>query len=224
MPTPPSEAPPTPQPTFQNVNHIANALKRRVREDEQYEKERLRKRQQRQQGKSAAAADAAEIAPLPIPEKITKKQRDAMNKAGQTEDVLHRKANETAALALGGGRKKKYSWMTGGGGGAGGAGASGASTPARQTTGTGGGGAATPAAAQTEIGLRAKKRNYGANIENTEIGEKIQVRDLVHVLENDGREKKTLTLILARLKNTEKDEPRSVDVQQRMPGAAAGVR
>lgn len=147
-----------------------------------------------------------------------------MNKAGQTEDVLHRKANETAALALGGGRKKKYSWMTGGGGGGGGAGASGASTPARQTTGTGGSGAATPAAAQPEIGLRAKKRNYGANIENTEIGEKIQVRDLVHVLENDGRERKTLTLILARLKNTDRDEPRPVDVQQRMPGAAAGVR
>jgi len=203
------------------VNHVANDLKRRVREDEQYEKERIRKRQQRQQGKSAAAADAAEVAPLPIPEKITKKQRDAMNKAGQTEDVLHRKANETAALALGGGKKKKYSWMTGGGG----AGASGASTPARQTTASGGSGAATPAAAQTEAGMRAKKRNYGANIENTEIGEKIQVRDLIHVLENDGREKKTLTLILARLKNTEKDEPRSaMGIQQRMPGAAAGVR
>ncbi|KAF3036983.1 hypothetical protein E8E11_001841 [Didymella keratinophila] len=221
LPTPPSEAPPTPQPTLQNVNHVANALKRRVREDEQYEKERIRKRQQRQQGKSAAAADTAEVAPLPIPEKITKKQRDAMNKAGQTEDVLHRKANETAALALGGGKKKKYSWMTGGGG----AGASGASTPARQITASGGSGAATPAAAQTEAGMRAKKRNYGANIENTEIGEKIQVRDLIHVLENDGREKKTLTLILARLKNTEKDEPRSaMEIQQRMPGAAAGVR
>lgn len=197
-----------------------------MREDEQFEKERLRKRQLRLRGKSAAAADASEIAPLPIPEKITKKQRDAMNKAGQTEDVLHRKANETAALALGGGRKKKYSWMTGGGGGGGGgAGASGASTPARQTTAPGSSGAATPAAVQTEIGLRAKKRNYGTNIENTEIGEKIQIRDLVHVLENDGREKKTLTLILARLKNTEKDEPRSaVDVHQRLPGAAAGVR
>lgn len=224
LPTPPTEAPPTPQPTLQNVNHIANALKRRVREDEQYEKDRLRKRLQRQQGKSAAAADKEELAPLPIPEKITKKQRDAMNKAGQTEDVLHRKANETAALALGGGRKKKYSWMTGGGGGGGGAGASGASTPARQAPGTGGSGAATPAAATTEIGLRAKKRNYGANIENTEIGEKIQVRDLIHVLENDGREKKTLTLILARLKNTEKDEGRIVELDRRLPTAAAGAR
>ena len=147
-----------------------------------------------------------------------------MNKAGQTEDVLHRKANETAALALGGGRKKKYSWMTGGGGGGGGAGASGASTPVRQASGTGGSGAATPAAATTEIGLRAKKRNYGENIENTEIGEKIQVRDLIHVLENDGREKKTLTLILARLKNTEKDEGRTVELDRRLPTAAAGVR
>ncbi|KAJ4307595.1 hypothetical protein N0V94_009682 [Neodidymelliopsis sp. IMI 364377] len=223
LPTPPTEAPPTPQPTFQNVNHIAQALKRRVLADEEFEKARLRKRQQRQQGK-AAAADSAQVAPLPIPEKITKKQRDAMNKAGQTEDVLHRKANETAALALGGGKKKKYSWMTGGGGGGGGGGsASGASTPARQPTGPGSSGAATPAAATTEIGLRARKRNYGADIEKTEIGDKIQVRDLVHVLENDGREKKTLTLILARLKNTEKDEGRVVEFDKRLP-AAAGVR
>lgn len=227
LPTPPSEAPLTPQPTYQNVNHIANVLKRRVREDEQFEKERLRKRQQRQQGKSAAAAEAAEAAPLPIPEKITKKQRDAMNKAGQTEDVLHRKANETAALALGGGRKKKYSWMTGGGGGGGGgggSGASGASTPARQAPGTGGSGAVTPAAATVEVGMRAKKRNYGTNIENSEIGEKIQVRDLIHVLENDGREKKTLALILARLKNTEKDEARAVEYDRRLPAGVAGVR
>lgn len=214
-------------PTLQNINHIANALKKRVRDDEQYEKERLRKRQQRQQGKSAAAADTAEIAPLPIPEKITKKQRDAMNKAGQTEDVLHRKANETAALALGGGRKKKYSWMTGGGGaggGGGGAAVSGASTPARAATGPGSSGAATPAAPTTEIGLRAKKRNYGGNIETTDIGEKIQVRDLIHVLDNDGREKKTLALILARLKNSEKDEARNAEYDKRLPAAAAGVR
>lgn len=149
-----------------------------------------------------------------------------MNKAGQTEDVLHRKANETAALALGGGRKKKYSWMTGGGGGGGGggAGASGASTPARQPTGTSGSGTATPAATTVEAGLRAKKRSYGANIENTEIGEKIQVRDLVHVLENDGREKKTLTLILARLKNTDKDEGRTSELDRRLAAGAAGVR
>jgi hypothetical protein len=81
-----------------------------------------------------------------------------------------------------------------------------------------------PAAVATEIGLRARKRNYGADIEKSEIGEKIQVRDLVHVLESDGREKKTLALILARLKNTEKDEGRNVEFDKRLPAAAAGVR
>lgn len=147
-----------------------------------------------------------------------------MNKAGQTEDVLHRKANETAALALGGGRKKKYSWMTGGGGGGGGGAASGASTPARPAPGTGGSGTVTPAAVTVEVGLRAKKRNFGATIENTDIGEKIQIRDVVHVLENDGKEKKTLMLILARLKNTEKDEGRPVEYDRRPPAGIAGVR
>jgi hypothetical protein len=212
LPTPPSEAPPTPQPTVQNVNHVANSLKRRVLEDEAFEKARLRKRQQRQQGSAATSADASQIAALPLPEKITKKQRDAMNKAGQTDDVLHRKANETASMALG--KKKKYSWMSGGG-------PSGASTPVRQAPVVGSG-TATPAAAPTttELGLRARKRNYGESLEKGDAGAHIQVRDLVHVLENDGREKKTLTMILARLKNTEKDERRA-EVDRRMP---AGVR
>jgi hypothetical protein len=118
--------------------------------------------------------------------------------------VVFGKANETASLALGG-KKKKYSWMTGGGGGGGGgAPASGASTP-RPTAATGGSGAATPAAQAPEKALLGRKRRFGDTFEQTDLGAQVQLRDLIHVLEKDGKEKKTLTVILARLKNTDKD-------------------
>ncbi|KAH7339201.1 transcription initiation factor TFIID component TAF4 [Pyrenochaeta sp. MPI-SDFR-AT-0127] len=215
LPTPPTEAPPTPQRTFQSINHVALALQQRVRDDEKWERERLRKRQKRQQGSSSIPADAL-IAPLPLPEPLTKKAQAAAKKQNQSDDVMFGKANETASMALGG-KKKKYSWMMGGGGGPGG---SGASTP-RQTTTTGGSGTATPAAPQLDKGLIARKRTYGSTIEETDIGAKIQIRDLVHVLENDGKEKKTLTLILARLKNTDKDiNPKIVEYDRRLPAAA----
>lgn len=158
---------------------------------------------------------------LPPPDKMTKKDKDALKKQNQTDDVLHRKANETASMALGFGKKKKYSWMTGGGpvGGAAGGG-SGAATP-KPTASAGASGTATPAGAAPTIdkGLVGKKRNFGAPIETTEIGAKIQIRDLVHVLEHDGREKKTLALMLARLKNMEKDEKRP-DFDRKLPSAA----
>jgi hypothetical protein len=216
LPTPPSEAPPTPQRTFQNtVNHVAHVLKRKMADDEKYEKQRLQKRQKRQQGTTATPQETLAL-PLPPPDKMTKKDKDALKKQNQTDDVLYRKANETASMALGFGKKKKYSWMTGGSGGGGGGG-SGAATP-RPTAAAGGSGTATPAAPTTEKALQSKKRTFGTDIENTEIGEKIQIRDLVHVLEHDGREKKTLNLMLARLKNTDKDEKKP-DFDRRPPAA-----
>jgi hypothetical protein len=214
LPTPPSDAPPAPQRTFQNVNHVANALIRQVAADDKYEKERLRKRQKRQQG-TAATPTEAPILSLPPPDKMTKKDKDALKKQNQTDDVLHRKANETASMALGFGKKKKYSWMTGGAGGGGGPGAA-APKPAAAASGSG---TATPAAPTVDSALKGARRKFGAPIENTEIGAKIQIRDLIHVLEHDGREKKTLTLMLARLKNTDKDEWKA-DFERRLPAAA----
>jgi hypothetical protein len=196
------------------VNRIANALKRKVADDEKYEKERLRRRQKRQQGSAATPAETPAVL-LPPPDKMTKKDKDALKKQNQTDDVLHRKANETASMALGFGKKKKYSWMTGGAGAGGG---SGASTP-RPNPAAGGSGTATPAVPTLEKGLVGRKRTFGADIENTEIGARIQVRDLVHVLEHDGREKKTLSLMLARLKNLEKDEKRP-EFERKLPAAA----
>jgi hypothetical protein len=206
------------------VNHVAALLKRKVADDEKYEKARVAKRQKRQEGTAATAGEVAPVLSLPPPDKMTKKDKDALKKQNQTDDVLHRKANETASMALGFGKKKKYSWMTGGGpGGAAAGGGSGAATP-KPTASAGASGTATPAgtgtAPTTEKALIGKKRNYGHDIETTDIGAKIQVRDLVHVLEHDGREKKTLALMLARLKNTEKDEKRTVEFDRRLPAAA----
>lgn len=217
LPTPPSEAPPTPQRTFQNTtNHVAAALIKRVKDDERWERERIRRRQKRLQGNSATPGDTS-LAPLPLPEPLTKKAQAAAKKQNQSDAVVFGKANETANMALGGKKKNKYAWMSGGGGG------SGASTPARQVAAPApGSGTATPAPAapQQDKGLNARKRTYGSMIEATDIGAKIQVRDLVHVLENDGKEKKTLTVILARLKNTDKDEKKA-DYNRKLPVAAS---
>ncbi|KAF2849234.1 hypothetical protein T440DRAFT_534360 [Plenodomus tracheiphilus IPT5] len=221
LPTPPSEVPPTPLPTFQNTtNHVAAALIARVKADEQYERERLRKRQKRAQGSSAGGGTPADtpIAPLPLPEPLTKKAQAAAKKQNQSDAVVFGKANETAQMAIGG-RKKKYAWMSGGGGGSSG-GASGAATPkpaatAATTAVPGSSGAVTPAAPATDKALLARKRTFGAAIEETDIGARIQVRDLVHVLELDGREKKSLCVILARMKSTDKDEKRA-EVERRV--------
>ncbi|KAJ4373297.1 hypothetical protein N0V83_003591 [Neocucurbitaria cava] len=219
LPTPPSEAPPTPQRTFRTVNRVVAALEQRMKDDEKWEQERLRKRQKRLQGNSATPADTPAV-PLPLPEPLTKKAQAAAKKQNQSDDVMFGKANETASMALGG-KKKKYSWMTGGGGGGGGGGnASGPATP-RAAAVNGGSGTNTPVVPQLDKALVSKKRSFGVMIEETDIGAKIQIRDLVHVLEDDGREKKSLSLILARLRNTDKDvNPRSAELDRRLPAAA----
>lgn len=205
--------------TFQNTtNHVAASLAQLIKDDEKWERERLRKRQKRTQGTSGTTADAA-IAPLPLPEPLTKKAQAAVKKQNQSDAVVFGKANETAQMAIGG-RKKKYAWMSGGGPGA----SSGASTPKPTTAATTapGSGAATPAAPALDKALMGRKRTFGLAIEETDIGAKIQIRDLVHVLEQDGRDKKSLCVILARLKNTDKDEPK-LDPEKRTPVMSTGV-
>ena len=212
LPTPPSEAPPTPRSTYQNVNPIADFLRRQVAEDEKWEQRRINKRNKRLQGNSATPVETPTVA-LPPPDRMTKKDKDALKKQNQTDEVIHRKANETANMALGFGKKKKYSWMTGGGGPS-----SGASTP-RATPAQSGSGTTTPAGPSTEKGLVGKRRKYGHDIENTEIGAKIQMRDLITVLDHDGRDKKALAAMMVRLKNTEKDEKRP-EFDRRMPSVS----
>jgi len=198
LPTPPTEVPPTPQSTvFIQSSATINALKRKAASDLKFEEERIARRQKRQQANNAASADspAAAIPAMPIPERMTKKERDRMNKLGQSEDVLHQKANETARLALG--SSKKYSWMTGG---------SGASTPSRLNTNVGGLGSSTPANAAPAVdsALRAKEKQLGVLKESGPGGKMVQIRDLLLVLEADGKDKKTAGAGFARLKAVEK--------------------
>jgi len=194
---------------------VAQGLKRKFEEDKRLEKERINKRKKRVDGSSATPADTPTIAPLPPPEKITKKERDRLNKVGQSEEVLHRKANETASMALGFGKKsKKYSWMTGGG-----AGPSAPSTPKINTT-VGTSGTSTPAQQPTDVKLIARRREfYGSTLEETPEAYKVQLRDLLHVLENDGRERKTLAQLLSRMRSTEKDEKTAANSAQPVSAA-----
>jgi hypothetical protein len=176
-----------------------------MEEDERFEKLRIEKRRKRQQGNSANAADVPFIPPVPLPEKLSKKERDREKKMSQTDDVLHSKANETANLAFG--KKKKYSWMTGGQ-------PSGATTPAARLNVPVGmsSGTATPAAATAaavDRNLLARKRQFmGGDIEVSDMGKSIQLRDLVHVLEHDGRDRKTLAHIMGRMRSDKEDTKR----------------
>jgi hypothetical protein len=228
LPTPPGDASPAPQSTIQfTTNTIVNSLKRSMQEDEKYETARIAKRQKRLQGNSGSQ-DALLNTPTSFPDKpITKKERDRLNKAGNTEEAVHKRANETAAMALGmkKGKKAKYSWMDigNGGGGGGGGGGSGAATPrGNPTPGGGASGAATPAAAQTDRGLLANKRTFqGGDLEKGAEGGKIQLRDLVHVLELDGKERKALVQIIARMRSSDTDAKKIEDRPRAAPVSTA---
>ncbi|OAG03821.1 uncharacterized protein CC84DRAFT_1188391 [Paraphaeosphaeria sporulosa] len=216
LPTPPGDVSPAPQATIQfTANPIVDSLKRRMQDDEKFEKARIAKRQKRLQGNSASQ-DTLIATPTSFPDKpITKKERDRINKAGNTEEAVHKRANETAAMALGMKKgKKKYSWMDLGSGGG-----SGASTPRGNPVTVGSAsGTSTPAAAQTDRGLLATKRKFqGGNLEKGDEGEKIQLRDIVHVLELDGKERKALVQIIARMRSSDTDAKKMEDRPRATP-------
>lgn len=202
LPTPPTDASPTPQPTIIAPNLLADALTSMVDRQFKLEEARLARRKKRQQGEAAAAPPEPAPIVLPTPTQMTKKEANRLAKAGQTDEVLHRKANETASMALGFG-KKKYSWMTGGGGGGG---ASGASTPRLNTAVGSVSGTSTPAQAPVDQALQGTKRKFGDHIESGDLGRKIQVRDVLHALNDNGYERKTYSSILAKLKSSDRDD------------------
>jgi hypothetical protein len=187
LPTPPAEAPPGPQPTVVFQNYKVNSLKRKADEGLKAEQARFNKRNKRKGASSTTSDKAAPIEAIAIPEKMTKKERDRINKLDQSEDVLHRKANETARMALANlGGKKKYSWMDGSGGG-------GSSTPSRIFT-PAKGSSATPDAAEEDKNrkvLLGKKKDLGLLKESGPGGKGIQARDVLLVLEADVKETKT---------------------------------
>ena len=127
---------------------------------------------------------------------MTKKERERQAKMGQTEEVLHKNANTTAAMQLGLGKKKKYSWMTGGA----------PSTPVNPykpspkptpasapANGTGSSRSSAGAVeGGTDKALQGRDRKWGSWREDGIEGRGIQIRDWIVVLERDGKEKKAL--------------------------------
>ncbi|GAB7353217.1 hypothetical protein MBLNU459_g3737t1 [Dothideomycetes sp. NU459] len=222
-------------PTVSFSSAITGHLRDLAIRDRDAERERVRKRQERARRAlsandpdamntpmpdvlptSAAGTPSAAATPVPLdagsqiaPEKpMTKKERERQAKLGQTEEVLHKNANTTAAMQLGFGRKgKKYSWMTGGQGAA-------PVNPYKPTTkpttapsaAVNGNGAGKSPGGVPEQGidkaLQARERKWGGWREDGIEGRGIQVRDWVVVLERDGREKKALQKCLLRLDST----------------------
>lgn len=138
------------------------------------------------------------MAPEPDLKAPTKKEQKKKQEAKLNEAASHESANATSSKFLGGGgglfgKKKKYSWMTGGG-----TAGSGASTPARIMTqglpGTPGSIAAAPEKLTSE-----GARRLGAWREDHEKGMHIQLRDWISVLEDDGKEKIALQKAYAAL-------------------------
>ncbi|EKG12613.1 Transcription initiation factor TFIID component TAF4 [Macrophomina phaseolina MS6] len=204
LPTPPTDTPPTPQPTVSFSSDLASTLRKLQTEERKYEQERIKKRQKRAAAKNSESGSIpgtpspAELASVVKP--MTKKERERQAKAGQTDEVLHKAANTTANMAIGN-LGKKYSWLSGGGGGGGGG--SGASTPSRLNTnvGSGSGGGGTGGGGTQDRGLPARDRRWGDWREDGPKGKGIQMRDLIAALEQDGNEKKTLARALVRLKS-----------------------
>lgn len=222
LPTPPTEPPLTPRPTKTYPNRVASALRAIAQRDLEAERARLAARSKRQ--KAAAAALNGDSGSSPAtpssaapgtpgggiapdgPLTLSKKQQDKLKKQQQNDvNELNKNSNDVARLALGGSRK--YSWMTGG------AAAKPSPNPISRIN-TSVGGVTSPAAASpgraaasgpgTQLGLKAKDRKYGEWREDGTLGAGIQVRDLVHVLEQDGRSKKSLVKVLSNLSSTER--------------------
>ncbi|KAL1388722.1 transcription initiation factor TFIID component TAF4 family-domain-containing protein [Phyllosticta capitalensis] len=197
LPTPPTDTPPTPQPTISFSSEVTPLLRKALTDERKLEKERLSRRTKRASAKDSSGTPGTPDPSKPSPAdiynqpKMTKKERERIAKAGQTEEVLHRAANTTANMAIGG--MKKYSWLSGGSG-------SGASTP-RLNTNLGPAGGSGGAGGQQDRNLAARDRKWGEWREDGPKGKGIQLRDFIAAMElDDGNEKKTLARALVRLK------------------------
>jgi hypothetical protein len=221
------------QPTKSFSSIMSKHLLDVAKQDRDAERERVRKRQERaKRANSTANADnvngvdstsgpatpstastpaPADASGLAAPEKpMTKKERERQAKMGQTEEVLHKNSNTTAALQLGMGKMKKYKWLSGGapttpvnpykqtaksavvGAAANGAGAG-------KTSSGGGSGGSGGSVGGTDKALQVRERKWGSWRDDGIEGRGIQIRDWVVVLERDGKEKRALQKTLLKL-------------------------
>jgi len=176
------------------------ALRASASKEREFEEARLLKRQKRLTGEatprqgSTLPSTPGSSAPEPSEKGPTKKEQKKKAEAKVNEAASHAAANNTTAQFLGGGgglfgKKKKYSWMTGGAGGS----TSGTSTPGRIMT------QGLPGTPSVPVGNAAPEkltvegvRRLGTWREDKEKGAGIQMRDWITVLEGDGREKRAL--------------------------------
>lgn len=133
---------------------------------------------QENEANAAAEADVLAAAAGEDGRKTTKKERK-LQESKVTEQQQYASTNEAARLAtagilgrLGKGNKKAYSWMTGGG----------SKPPSVAPTPTRSNSTAAPARDKSQ---NQKSHQIGQFDESTEAG--IQARDLLLVLESDGR-------------------------------------
>lgn len=184
LPTPVSEASPP--------NLLAEALEDVGKKVRNSEEGRLKKRLKRQQGDekkdgedgasragSVAPGTPGSIAPEGEAKPMTKKES---KKAAKLAEISSTTVNQTLSMFAGGKKKKKYSWMSGGGMG------SGTSTPRGGPQGPGGlpgtpGGPAGASKAARGPLTRDSAHRLGAFREDSEKGKNIQLRDWVAVLE-----------------------------------------
>lgn len=226
LPTPPTEPSPTPKATMSYSNTLTTALRTLQTADLDAEKARLAARQKRQNAAKAAAnaspadgaingTDASSATPgtampanavAPESVKLSKKAKEKADKE-KAEAESQKFANAAANAALGGGRK--FSWMKSGG-------AAKPAPPSRMTTGFGaaaagfpagaGGPAAVGRAAETQEGLQAKNRKMGNWREDGKQGKGIQIHDLSIALESDGKSRKALARVWAKLRTRDEVE------------------
>ncbi len=195
--TPSASEPATPT-TIQFANPIAQALQKITEDERAHEEERLAKRRRRaaKADTNAAGSDTAgvpgDIAPDVDTRKGNKNREAAAKKVN--EAAQHAATTKTMNMALGLGGRATPSWMK-----------KGAeithSNPFLQNkpkTGAQGSKGGAPGANGTGSGL-PKSRVFGQFREDKETGSGIQLRDVISVLEHDGKEKKALQRAYSRL-------------------------
>ena len=208
-PTPVSNGQQSPVTTIAFPNKKVEVLQKSALAQRAAEEERLAKRRRRAAAAAASgdsstagsvapdpsATGAGQRAPEPDPKKTgSKKEQRKKDEAKATEAQQHAATNKTMNMAFGlsgamGG--KKLSWMTGG--------ASGGSSSFSRPN-------ATSANTKTPLkttGLSGSSlpagRKWGEFREDKETGAGVQLRDLVSVLEDDGKEKRALARAYARM-------------------------
>lgn len=191
-------AAPTPGPV-KFTGEVAAALRTTASQEQAQEEARLRKRLDRASGGvstrqgSVVPGTPGSVAPEEIKAPTKKEQRKRAD-AKVNEAANHAAANTTTAQFLGGGggifgKKKRYNWLTGN---AGGGGASGASTPGRISTPGVGTPGSLPVNAPPEKLTADGVRRLGEWRDDGPKGRRVQIRDWISVLEQDGHEKVAL--------------------------------